>query len=131
MIRALKSHFARWWNLSTIVRNNGSQYTADKFREFTAKWDIEHWTGAPGHANANGKAESSVKAAKHRMEECKRRQTDPLMATLEISNSPTQGAGSTAHIKLKHSPTIRANYNTTTDRGTDVYLCWRKEISFD
>ena len=58
MIHALNSHFARWGNLSTIVSDNGSQYTADKFREFTAKWDPEHWTSAPGHGNASGKTES-------------------------------------------------------------------------
>ena len=89
MIHVLKSHFARWGYPSTILSENGPQYTADKFREFTAKWDTEHSTDAPGHANANGKAESSVKAAKHRMEECKRRQTDQFMATAGVA--PTQG----------------------------------------
>ena len=68
--------------------------TADKFREFTAEWDIEHCTSEPGHANANGKAESGVKAAKHMMEKCKRSHTDPFVAMLEIRNTPTQGAGS-------------------------------------
>ena len=73
-----KSHFARWGNPSAILSDNGPEYTVDKFREFTAKLDIEHWTGAPGHASANGRAELSVKAAQHRMEECKRRQTEPI-----------------------------------------------------
>ena len=86
MIHVLKSHFARLGNPSTIVSDNGPHYNAEKFREFNAKWDIEHWTCA------NGKVESSVKAAKHRMEECKRRQTDLFMAMLEIRNTPTQGA---------------------------------------
>ena len=86
MIRALKSHFARWGIPSTIVSDNGPQYTADKFRGFTAEWDIEHCTSAPGHANENGKAKSGVKAAKHMMEKCKRSHTDPFMATLDIRN---------------------------------------------
>ena len=37
--------------------------------------------------SANGKAESGVKAAKHLMEVCKRSQTDPFMAMLEVSNT--------------------------------------------
>ena len=37
VIRALKSHFARWGIPSAIVSDNGPQYTADKFREFTAE----------------------------------------------------------------------------------------------
>ena len=86
-------------------------------------------TSAPGHANANGKAESGVKAAKHMMEKCKRSHTDPFMAMLEIRNTPTQGAArqqpSTAHIKQTHedhvtgysdSPGPRAELHNDYDR---------------
>ena len=94
VIRALKSHFARWGIPSTLISDNGPQYTAEQFKKFIIEWDIEHCTSAPGHANANGKAESGVKAAKQLMEKCKRSHSDPFMAMLEVRNTPTQGAGS-------------------------------------
>ena len=55
---------------------------------------------ANGYPNANGKAESGVKAAKQMMEKCKRSNNDPYMALLEIRNTPTQGVGSSPSQRL-------------------------------
>ena len=76
VIRVLKAHFGRWGIPSTLISDNGP------------------------HPNANGKAESGVKAAKQMMEKCKRSNTDPFMALLEIRNTPTQGAGSSPSQRL-------------------------------
>ena len=111
VIRDLKSHFARWGIPSTIVSDNGPQYAADKFHEFTAEWDIEHCTSAPGHANANGKAESGVKAAKHMMEKCKRSHTDPIRGD----------AGDTQHTyaRSRQQPSSAHSKQTHEDHVTD------------
>ena len=100
VIRVLKAHFGRWGIPSTLISDNGPQFTAAQFQTFLSEWEIHHHTSAPGHPNANGKAESGVKAAKQMMEQCKRSNTDPFMALLEIRNAPTQGAGSSPAQRL-------------------------------
>ena len=68
VIRVMKAHFGRWGIPSTLISDNGPQFTAAQFQTFLSEWEIQHPTNAPGHASANGKAESGVKAAKQMME---------------------------------------------------------------
>ena len=83
-------------------------------------------TSAPGHPNANGKAESGVKAAKKMMEKCKRSNTDPFMALFEIRNSPTQGAGSSPSQRLINRRTrtlLPMTHNLLWPRGELEHEC--------
>ena len=100
VIKQLKSHFARFGIPSVVVSDNAPQYVSEEFCTFAAKWDFEHQTSAPGHQNANGKAEVAVKAAKLMFRKCKKSQTDPYLALLEIRNTPTQGLGSSPAQRL-------------------------------
>ena len=68
VIRVLKAYFGRWEIPSTLISDNEPQFTAAKFQTFLSEWEIQHHSSAPGHPNANGKAESGVKAAKQMME---------------------------------------------------------------
>ena len=91
VIKQLKSHLARFGIPSMIVGDNGPQYLSEEFRKFAAKWDFEHQTStsAPVHQNANGKAETAVKAANLMFSKCKKSQTDPYILLLEIRNTYT------------------------------------------
>ena len=80
VIRVLKAHVGRWGIPSTLISDNGPQFTAAQFQTFFSELGIQHHTSAPGHPNTNGKAETGVKAAKQMMETCKRSNTDPFMA---------------------------------------------------
>ena len=100
VIRVLKAHSGRWGIPSTLISDNEPQFTAAQFQTFLSEWEIHHHTSAPGHPDANGKAESGVKADNQMMEKCKRSHTDPFMALLEIRNTPTQGAGSSPSQRL-------------------------------
>ena len=100
VIRVLKAHFGSWGIPSTPISDNEPQFTAAQFQTFLSGWEIQHHTSAPGHPNANGKAESGVEAAKQIMEKCKRSHADPLMTLLEIRNTPTQRAGSSLSQRL-------------------------------
>ena len=62
-ILKLKSRFARYGIPDKVISDNGLQFTADEFIEFSKKWDFEHLTSSPGNSKANGKAESGVKTA--------------------------------------------------------------------
>lgn len=114
VIKTMKAHFARNGIPSVIVSDNGPQYVSDEFQRFAAKWDIEHQTSAPGHQSANGRAEAAVKAAKLMFTKCKKSQTDPHLALLEIRNTPTQGVGSSPAQRLLNRRTRTLLPTTTT-----------------
>ena len=73
VIRKLKEHFTRYRICSKIISDNGPQLSSDEF---------EYRSSSPGHPNANGKAESAVKAAKSLMSKCKLDGTDAYLAIL-------------------------------------------------
>ena len=108
VIKVLKGHFARHGIPTTVVSDNGPQYTSEEFQVFTAKWDIEHQTSAPGHQNANGRAEAAVKAAKLMFTKCKASESEPYLALLELRNTPKQGVGSSPVQRLlnRRTPTL-------------------------
>jgi len=65
--------FARH-GIPTIVKgDNGSQFTAAEYKEFSRAWGFEHITLSPYHPQANGLAEKSVQIIKHLL---KRAQAD-------------------------------------------------------
>ena len=131
VIRVLKAHFGRWGIPSTLISDNGPQFTAAQFQTFLSEWQIQHHTSAPGHPNANGKAESGVKAAKQMMEKCKRSNTDPFMALLEIRNTPTQGVGSSPSQRLINRRTrtlLPMTHNLLRPRGELEHECDKLKV---
>ena len=74
-----------------MISDNGPQFSSG---EFVRKWEFEHKTSSPYHHEGNGKAESSVKAAKLLMSKCKHDGTDAYLAILELRNTPTQSMSS-------------------------------------
>ena len=74
-----------------VIGDNGPQFTADEFAEFSEKWDFEHLTSSPGNSKANGKAESGVKTAMRILKKSIRAGTDPYLAVFDYRNTPTQG----------------------------------------
>ena len=59
-----QSSFCSKWNLDILISDNGSQFVSERFGKFAQIWGFEHRVSSPGHQQANGKAESAVKAAK-------------------------------------------------------------------
>ena len=77
----------------------------NEFERFVQKWECEHRTSSHGHPNANGKAESAVKAAKSLMSTCKLDGTDASLAIIEDRNTPHQGMDSSPVQHLMNSST--------------------------
>ncbi len=93
VVKKLKLHFSRYGVPCTLISDNGPQFASQEFHDFAVQWDFEHCPSAPTHSNANGKVESGVKAAKSMLKKCKKNNTDPNLALLEIRNTSTQGVG--------------------------------------
>ena len=123
VIYKLKSHFARFGIPDQLVSDNGPQFACDEFAKFTDSWDIEHFTSSPGHARANGKAEAAVKQAKHMIQKCEKSGSDPMLALLEIRNTPQQDASSSPAQRLLNRRT-RTLIPTTSEllkpRGEEI-----------
>ena len=64
VISKLKSHFARYGIPSTVVSDNGPQFSSEDFAKFARTWEFDHYTISPRHSHANGKVEPAVKTAK-------------------------------------------------------------------
>ena len=131
VIRVLKAHFGRCGIPSTLISDNGPQFKAAQFQTFLFEWEIQHHTSSPGHPNANGKAESGVNAAKQMMKKCKRGNTDPFMALLEIRNTPTQGTGSSPServINRRTSTLLPITHNLLRPRGELEHECDKLKV---
>ena len=93
VIDKLKCHFTRFGIPSILVSDNGPQFISDEFNNFVNTWDIEHRTSSPGHQQANGLAEASVKSAKRLMKKTRDSGKDLMLALLEYRNVPSQDVG--------------------------------------
>ena len=112
VISKLKSHFSRHGSPKVLVSDCGPQYTSKEFKEFTARWGISHVTSAPGHHQANGKAESAVKTVKTMMKRCLQENEDQYEALLELRNTPRQDGYSPAELVFKSEPrTLLPRFN--------------------
>lgn len=123
VINKLKVHFARNGIPCKVVSDNGPQFSAQEFNVFSNQWDFKHTPSSPGHPQANGKAESAVKAAKAMMNKCNKSGTDVYLSLLEIRNTPTQGADSSPAQRLLNRCTRSLLPITTSmlvPRGTEI-----------
>ena len=55
VVRVMKQHFARYGIPTTVVSDNGPQFTSKVFESFSNSWDFEHKTSDPGYPKGNGK----------------------------------------------------------------------------
>lgn len=104
VISKLKSHFARYGIPKSLVSDCGTQYMAAEFTNFLDKWGISHVTSAPGHHQANGKAEAAVKIMKNLMTRCVEAGEDQYEALLELRNTPKQDGKSPAEMLFSYEP---------------------------
>ena len=91
MVKKLKVHFSTYGVPCTRISDNEPEFVCQEFYDFAIEWDFEHFPSAPTHSDADGKVELGVKAAKSMLKNCKKSNSDPDLALLEIRNAPTQG----------------------------------------
>ena len=100
VIECTKSVFARHGIPTTVKSDNGPQYTAAEYKEFSRTWGFKHITVSPYHPQANGLAEKSVQIIKQLLKKAKADGKDPYLSLLEYRNSTVKSIGSPAQLAM-------------------------------
>ena len=88
VIGRLKNFFAHHGIPELLITDNGRQFISSDFSDFADRWNFEHVTTSPYHAQANGEAERAVQTAKKIMS-----QPEPLLALLTYRDTPIAATG--------------------------------------
>ena len=89
VITALKAVFACHGIPSTLVSDNGPQFSSTEMEKFADSYAFTHLTTSPYHPQANGLAERAVKIAKALLQDT----SDPYMALLSYRATPLPWCG--------------------------------------
>jgi transposase InsO family protein len=105
VIKATKSHFARYGIPEQLISDNGPQYISAEYDTFAKVWDFEHVVTSPYNSKANGKVEAAVKKAKRILRKSTSSNGDTYLAILDQRNTPTQGLESSPVQRLMNRRT--------------------------
>ncbi len=88
VVKCIKEHCARHGIPDTLVSDNGPQFTAEEFKQFTRAWGVIHNTLSPTYAQSNGFAEKNVQIAKRLILKSNKDKSDLYLALLQLRNVP-------------------------------------------
>ena len=100
MITHTKAVFARHGIPSVVRSDNGPQYSATEYKQFSKSWGFTHITTSPYHSQSNGLAEKSVQILKCILNKAKQGGTDPYLSLLEYRNTTIDNVGSPAQLSM-------------------------------
>ena len=101
VITSFKDSFSRNGVPHTVVSDNGTQYSAKRFKAFGRSWGFEHITSSPYHARSNGLAEITVKSVKNIIKKCHESNEDIFEGLLVLRNSPLKCGYSPAEMMFQ------------------------------
>ena len=84
VINHLKSTFAQQGIPQILRSDNGPQFSASQFKDFTKSLDINHITSSSRFAQSNGEVERSVQTVKNLL----KKSGDPYLALLAYRTTP-------------------------------------------
>jgi transposase InsO family protein len=89
-IQLCKRNFSRYGIPTTVITDNGSNFTSEKFKRFTKEWNFQHIASSPNHQQGNGKAEAAVKIAKGLIKNSIETRSDVYKMLLHWRNTPNK-----------------------------------------
>ena len=95
-----KAIFARHGIPSIVRSDNGPQYSANEYKQFSKAWGFTHITTSPYHSQSNGLAEKSVQIIKRLLSKARQEGTDPYLGLLEYRNTAIDNIGSPAQLSM-------------------------------
>ena len=89
VIEHCMSQFAQHGIPVVLISDNGPQFSSEKFRQFSACYQFEHYTSSPHYPQSNGKAEKAVQIVKNLLCKAQAEKQDFHLALLDFRNSYT------------------------------------------
>ena len=83
IVEHTKQQFSRHGIPQKVITDNGPQFIAADYEEFSRDWEFEHQTSSPYHSQSNGKAESAVKIVKNIIKKVTKAKQDLHLAILD------------------------------------------------
>ncbi|XP_011406246.1 PREDICTED: uncharacterized protein K02A2.6-like [Amphimedon queenslandica] len=102
-----KSIFARHGIPEEVISDNGPQFTAQSFSDFSCEYQFRHITSSPYHPMSNGEAERAVKTTKFLL----KKEGDPYLALLAYRVTPLSNGYSPSQLLMGR--TLRSTLPTT------------------
>ena len=96
VVRHLKSIMACHGIPAELISDNGPQFSADVFTEFTKTYGISHKTSSPRHPQGNGEAERAVKTIKAILNKAE----DPYLGLLTYRTTVLQNSYSPSQLLM-------------------------------
>lgn len=121
-----KAIFARHGIPCVVRSDNGPQYSANEYKQFSTQWGFTHVTTSPYHSQSNGLAEKTVQTAKRLLNKAKKEGVDPYLALLEYRNTSVDNIGSPAQLCM--SRRLRSTLPNTPEQLTPSIVEPRKVI---
>ena len=104
-----------------VFSDNGSQYTSQRFSQFTKSWDFDHQTSSPEYPQSNGLAERFVQTVKRILKKAFISGGDPYKALLTLNTTANNQNESPASVLMRR--TLRTTLPTIWqgDRSTEIH----------
>ena len=104
-----------------VRSDNGPQYSATEYKEFSKSWGFTHITTSPYYSQLNGLAEKSVQILKRILSKARQAGTDPYLGLLEHRNTPIDNVGSPAQLSMSRQ--LRSVPPVTSQHKSDRFKC--------
>ena len=98
IVKKMKKMFSRLGIPEAPRSDNGPQYTAHVFKEFSKEWNFKHVTSSPEYPKSNGFVERHIQIVKNLLGKAKQSGKDPYLAMLESRNCPVENSSSPAQL---------------------------------
>ena len=98
IVKKMKKMFSRLGIPETLRSDNGPQYTAQVFKEFSKEWTFKHVTSSPEYPKANGFVERHMQIVRNLLKKAKQSGKDPYLAMLESRNCRIENSNSPAQL---------------------------------
>ncbi|KAK2722421.1 hypothetical protein QYM36_002831 [Artemia franciscana] len=98
----LKAHFTQHGIPSTIMSDNGTQYSLSKFKQFVENWGTSHKTSGPICPQCNGLVEKAMQTCKNIFSKATESGDEPYPSLLEYRKTSVGSYATPAQLLMSH-----------------------------
>ena len=101
VVKATKEIFSRYGIPLEVYSDNGPEFIAKEYKDFSEEWDFNHDTSSPEYPESNGLVERTIQTVKKCMKKARDTKEDPEMALLILKTTPLNNGLTPAELMFK------------------------------